>query len=65
MMHAIMLVQVIMQVMGDGGVRDITSPFNDKSHKEQPWAYSNITCESFSFFPWHLISFRLIPKYVC
>jgi hypothetical protein len=57
MMQTIMLVHVIMQVMGDGGVRDITSHFRNESHKERPWACSNITCESFSFFPWHLISF--------
>jgi hypothetical protein len=45
-----MLVQVMMQVMGDGGVHDITSPFNNESHKERSWACSDIACESPSFF---------------
>ncbi len=29
-----MLVQMLMQVIGDGGVRDITSLISDESHKE-------------------------------
>jgi len=29
-----MLMQVMMQVTCDGGVRDITSPYSNKSHKE-------------------------------
>jgi hypothetical protein len=64
MMQTMMLMQVMMQAMGDGGVHDITSPSSNESHKERPWACSNTTCESPSFFPWHLINFRLVPKYV-
>jgi len=51
-----MLVQMMMQVTGDGDVRDITSFSNNESHKDKPCVYSNIACES-PFFPWHLISF--------
>jgi hypothetical protein len=35
MMQVIMLVQTMMQAMNDGGAYDITSPFNDESHKER------------------------------
>ncbi len=63
MMHAFMLVQPMMQVMGDGCFHDITSSFNDESHKERPWAYLNTACESPSFFPWHLINSELVPMY--
>ncbi len=51
--------------MGDGGVYDITFLFNDESHKEHPWAYLDTICESSSNFPWHLISSKLVPMYVC
>jgi hypothetical protein len=57
MMQMTMLVQVMMQVIGDGGVYDNTILFNDESHKEQPWAYSDTRREIPSIFPWHLISF--------
>jgi hypothetical protein len=50
--------------MGDGGVFDITSLFSE-SHKERPWAYLDIACESPSIFPGHLISFQLVPRYIC
>jgi hypothetical protein len=59
-----MLMQVMMQAMGDDGVHDTTSPSSDESHKEWFRACSDIPCESPSLFPWHLISFQLIPKYV-
>jgi hypothetical protein len=58
------MLQTMMQAMGDSGVYDITSPSNDESHKEQPWACLNTACESPSLFPWHLISSRLVPKYI-
>jgi hypothetical protein len=44
-----MLVQAMMQAMGDGGVYNITFFFNDEFNNEQPWAC--IACESFSLFP--------------
>jgi hypothetical protein len=47
----------MMQTMGDNGVHDITSPSNEKFHKEQPWACSDIACEIPLVFPWHLINF--------
>jgi len=49
----------MMQTMGDGGVYDITSLSSDESHKERPWACLDITCESPSLFPWHLINFLI------
>jgi len=52
-----MLVQAMMYATGDGGVHDITSLSSNESHKERPWVCSDITCESPSPFPWHLISF--------
>jgi hypothetical protein len=55
----------MMQMMGDGGVFDIISLFSEESHKERLWAYSHIACESPSFFPGHLISSQLVPKYIC
>jgi hypothetical protein len=45
-----MLVQTIMQVTSDGGVRDIAFPFNDESHKEWLWACLDIACEFIHFF---------------
>jgi len=56
MKHATFLVQAMMQATGDGGVHNITSPYN-KSHKERPWACLNTAYEGPSLFPWHLISF--------
>ncbi len=64
-MQVIMFVQTMMQATSDGGAYDITSPFNDESHNARLWVCSDITCENLSFFPWHLISFRLVPMYVC
>jgi hypothetical protein len=46
MMQTTMLVQTMMQAMGNGDVHDITSFTNDESHKEKPCACSNIACES-------------------
>ncbi len=46
MMEVIMLVQAMTQAMGDGGVCDITSLFNDEFHKDRPWVCSDIACES-------------------
>jgi hypothetical protein len=63
-MQATMLVQVMMRTTNDGGARDITSFFSDESYKERPWVCLNIACESPSLFPWHLISFQLVPTYV-
>ncbi len=57
MMQSTMLVHTMMQMMGDGGVYDITSLSNNESNNEQPWACLDTTYESPSFFPWHLISF--------
>ncbi len=34
MMQVIMLVQMMMQAMGDGAIYDINSPSDDESHKE-------------------------------
>jgi len=64
MMQVIMLVQMMMQTTSDDDAYDITSLFNDESHKERLWVCSDIACENLSFFPWHLISFRLVPMYV-
>jgi len=50
MMHVIMLVQVMMQATGDGGVRDIASPFSDESHQEQSWVCLDTTSEIFPIF---------------
>jgi hypothetical protein len=64
MMQTTMLVQAMMQEMGDGGVYDIASHSNNEFQKEWPWACLDITCESPSFFRGHLISFQLVPKYI-
>ncbi len=50
MMQVTMLVQTMMQATGDGGVRNITSPFSDESHKEWPWVCPNIASENLSLF---------------
>jgi hypothetical protein len=39
------------------GIHDITSLSNDKSHKEQTWAYLDIVDEIHAPSPWHLIGF--------
>jgi hypothetical protein len=44
------------------GIHDITSPFNDKFHKEQTWVCLHIINEIHAPPPWHLISFYLVPK---
>jgi hypothetical protein len=47
------------------GIRDITSPFNDKFHKEQTWACLDIIDETCEPSQWCLTSFLLVPKCVC
>ncbi len=37
------------------GIRDITSPSNNKFHEEQTWVCLDIINETHAF-PWHLIS---------
>ncbi len=39
MMQTTMLVQMMMQAMGDGGVFNIISPSSDESHEERPWVF--------------------------
>jgi hypothetical protein len=63
-MQVTMLVQAMMQTIGDGGVHDNTSIFSNESYKERPWVCLDITCESPSLFSWHLISFQFVPTYV-
>ncbi len=40
-----------------GGIRDITSLFNNKFHKEQTWVCLDIVDETHESSPWCLISF--------
>jgi hypothetical protein len=47
------------------GIRDITSFFSDKFHKEWAWACLVIVDEIHAPFPWHLIGFGLVPKCTC
>jgi hypothetical protein len=37
------------------GIRDITSPFNNKFHKERTWVCLDIVDETCESFPWCLI----------
>ncbi len=46
-------------------ISDITSPFNNKFHKEQTWACLDIINETHEPSQWHLTSFLLVPKCIC
>jgi hypothetical protein len=56
MMLTIMLLVMPMMLLVGNAIHDITSPFNNVFHKEQPWVCLDNVNEIFSRSPWCLIS---------